>query len=535
MMRFAYLVSAGVCLSALAPLFAQSQTTTQLAVDPWQGTVEWSEAEGTLSVVEAPVHGAALIRQDGTLVYTPTLGGDFWTVGSDRLTVSEDLDGVVTTHRLALRASSPTVGPPTTHFEGEPLPTEVDINEQLWFGAAGALLGEGGMRIALDGTGTEAYLHYSVEESYLGDPNNTDAGCADLRMGLGDRGIRLPDAACEAEEGGFQVCVLTLLSARATSGGERFRIEAGLSSTETLLRGVAFDSEGARHASAWIPVTDNQHEIRLDWWTGEDGGMRLRIDERTRAEIRGVASLGLEVDEVRIGAPINPPGASFNLKMDAITVREGPVAHDYEELTADPFESDLSAWETMGTSRGDITVTPAAAITGLAGLELDLQPGSDWGSWILDRQPSGDRSAGVRFLVDATYLEMGLGETMALVLAHPEDYGPSVASRFLVRLWDSPTGLRIRASAHDDQGGRHDLPYASLPDGPHRVELTWRAASEVDRYDGRLRLWLDGTLIGELTDLDNDTAVIESIRFGAMYVQDGTHDILYLDDFESWQ
>lgn len=535
MMRFAYVVSAGVCLAALAPLSAEPLPPVELTVDPWQGVVAWSPPAGeTLVSLEKPVHGSAEI-ESGQVVYTPTPGGDFWSVGSDRwIVMVATSEGALVHRRLTARAGSPIEGPPTTHFEpGEALPPTHDDFGQIEIGAAGALLGEGGALIALDGKGREAYFEYQVIPHGFRGTNNSDAGCADLRMGLGTPESFTVDN-CQQDINGVTGCSMVLISAVPTvAEAELFRLELGVTSSETLLRGVAYDAWGGSTAMPWTAVSGGSQEVRMDWWTGDSGGMRLRIDGRVRGEIRDVASPGIYVGEMRVGAPVSSPGLGLDLAIDAIRVRNGHLEHDSGHVTADPFEEDLALWHAVGTAGGGVSVARAAALGGYSGLELALGAGG-WGAWILDRTPAGEDAAGLRFRLDTDALIMADDDILNLVHGQPTD-GPGVESRFLVRLWQKDDALKIRASTHDDYGVHYNTPYAVLSAGDHLVELTWRAASEVGSSDGRLRFWLDGQLIGELTALDNYSLAIESVRFGAMFLKPGTGGTLYLDEFESWR
>ena len=67
----------------------------------------------------------------------------------------------------------------------------------------------------------------------------------------------------------------------------------------------------------------------------------------------------------------------------------------------------------------------------------------------------------------------------------------------------------------------------------YAVGAAWEAAGGVDATDGSLEFYLNGELQQEITDVDNDTHVIDSVRLGAMGVDAGTSGELYFDDFES--
>ncbi|MEM6793247.1 MAG: hypothetical protein AAF725_04665 [Acidobacteriota bacterium] len=544
-MRLATAVSACLILFSLHARGAQA-ADYEITADSAQGEVSWAPPSGVPISVEGARHGTAAIV-GASVTYSPTPGGDFWTVGSERLLVRvahETTSGSV--YALKILAGSPGFGPPTTHFEaGETLPPIEGLDTQVFLRPAGALLGDVGAHIVLDGSGDPAFVQYRLD-GFLdtgpsgdpnGDPNSTPAGCADLRMAI-DSGTRALLTECQGESDTVNCGALSLLKALTADGVELFRIEVGLTATSTQFRALAFEPGGSRRATPWVTTSALPHEVRLDWWTEGSGGARLRIDGRVRGELRGLNMADLSVADLRIGAPDSAPGSSHNLAVDAITVRSGDAAREVSPGTADAFESDLSSWNAMSEAAGFLRVSAAAALGGDSGLEIDFDEHSGgWGAWILDTVPDSSASMGLRFRIDAADLEIPQNQTLVLALGQTSN-GETVASRFMIRLWQSPSGqTRIRASARDDSDTRHVLPYVSLG-GPgvnhHQVELEWRAAREPGSEDGWLRFWLDGALIGELTELDNDELFVNSLRFGAMFVASGTRGELRLDEFESW-
>ena len=67
------------------------------------------------------------------------------------------------------------------------------------------------------------------------------------------------------------------------------------------------------------------------------------------------------------------------------------------------------------------------------------------------------------------------------------------------------------------------------------VEVEWLAATRPAAANGRLRLWVDGTIAGELSGLANGDSKVESVRLGAKNVDPLTGGLLLYDDYESWR
>jgi len=74
----------------------------------------------------------------------------------------------------------------------------------------------------------------------------------------------------------------------------------------------------------------------------------------------------------------------------------------------------------------------------------------------------------------------------------------------------------------------------AIGDGPHSIELDWRAATAVGANNGGLTLWIDGVQQADLTGVDNDTLQIDRVRLGAVTgIDTGTRGTYYFDAFES--
>src|SRR5690606_21827360 len=93
---------------------------------------------------------------------------------------------------------------------------------------------------------------------------------------------------------------------------------------------------------------------------------------------------------------------------------------------------------------------------------------------------------------------------------------------------------RLRAAAVNDGTTWTQSEWFAISDGPHAVEIDWRAATGAGANNGGLTLWIDGQQVAVLTGIDNDTRRIELGALGPVFgVNSGTRGSYYFDAFES--
>ena len=99
------------------------------------------------------------------------------------------------------------------------------------------------------------------------------------------------------------------------------------------------------------------------------------------------------------------------------------------------------------------------------------------------------------------------------------------------------SGYEIRASAVTDASTSTftNLNWTTgVTDVPHKIEIEWQAASAPGANDGVLTLWLDGTQVGTVTTLDNDTRRVNAGQMGPVAgIDTGTRGTEYFDEFVS--
>ncbi len=198
-------------------------------------------------------------------------------------------------------------------------------------------------------------------------------------------------------------------------------------------------------------------------------------------------------------------------------------------LFSDNFESgDLSAWSAAQTDSGDLAVTDDAALRGSFGLRAVLDDSRP--IYVVDDTPAAETAYEVGFYFDPNGLSVVGSNPQVLLLA----LDPSGSDVFRAELRSHQRTYQVRVVALRDHG-QVATPWATVSNAPHFMVISWRAASTVQTHNGALQWWIDGDLKSGVTDLDNDTRRIDSVRWGAVRGVGGSRGTFYLDGFVSTQ
>lgn len=257
------------------------------------------------------------------------------------------------------------------------------------------------------------------------------------------------------------------------------------------------------NGGAWAEV-----QVDLSDFAGQDVLLRWRV-----ACDVSVAAEGWFVDDVRV---------FYGSECTA-------VAGD-DLLFDDSFEGgDLGAWDGTGGDTADLSVTAAAFLAGTSlGLAVDVADLDD--KFVVDDLPADQSSYRARFYFDPN----------ALVLPHNKRFKifqlrASDNRRLLTLVFREEAGSYVLlAKSHQDDATWAKTPWIDYDDAPHYVEIEWTRSSAPGASDGRLRMWIDGTLTSSVSGIDNDERGAIEARFGEVGGLDaGTTGTYYLDHFEA--
>ena len=97
---------------------------------------------------------------------------------------------------------------------------------------------------------------------------------------------------------------------------------------------------------------------------------------------------------------------------------------------------------------------------------------------------------------------------------------------------DFGSPIAFTAFAKNDGAGFSSVALTTTP-GAHLYRVEWEAASGVGTNDGSMFIYIDNVLVGSITSIDNDTKVVEGIRYGAAGVS-SVYGIALVDQCRWW-
>jgi hypothetical protein len=202
-----------------------------------------------------------------------------------------------------------------------------------------------------------------------------------------------------------------------------------------------------------------------------------------------------------------------------------------DQIFADGFETgNFSAWTSSSVDAGDLSVSAAAALVGSQGLQAFIDDNNAIS--VDDNTPNAEPRYRARFYFDPNSIPMVSGDAHMIFKAF---VGAGTSTEVLkIEFRQSGGAYQIRASIADDGSGFTQSSFFTISDGPHSIEIDWRAASAPGANNGGLTLWIDNVQQANLTGIDNDTRRVDTVRLGALSgVDNGTRGTYYFDAFES--
>ena len=197
-----------------------------------------------------------------------------------------------------------------------------------------------------------------------------------------------------------------------------------------------------------------------------------------------------------------------------------------DPIFADGFESgSFSAWSSVNTGAGDLSVTGSAALVGSNGMQAVINDTT--AMYTVDDSPNAEPRYRASFYFDPNSISMVDGNAHYILIGYDTVAVFNMDFRFFGGTY------QIRLRQQNDSQGTQSTAWATISDASHFIEMEWWAAT-AGANDGGVTLWMDGVQIGSLSGLDNDTRRIESVRLGAVSgIDAGTLGTYYLDAFES--
>ena len=149
--------------------------------------------------------------------------------------------------------------------------------------------------------------------------------------------------------------------------------------------------------------------------------------------------------------------------------------------------------------------------------------------FVQDDSPAAESLYRARFYVDLAGLTAGPGDSFEHFVA----YAAGGTGVFDLSLEDSGSAMALVATARDGSGAHSVTAVPVLPTSYFALELEWKA-SDPAAANGYLHLWVDGTEVAGLSGLDNETARIDTVRWGVVDgLESTTSGTMNLDEFVS--
>jgi RHS repeat-associated protein len=301
------------------------------------------------------------------------------------------------------------------------------------------------------------------------------------------------------------------------------------------LDGWASDPTRTSPESGWISIQDSPHAVEIEWWSASaqdvgDGGYKLWVDGILRFSTTTIKNFGQLAEYAKLGILLSPGSdATGAIYFDGFESRRNTyIGLDPSvpgpKLFSDGFESgNISTWSGNVPDGSSLTVTTGAAIVGTKGLQTAITDNND--KYVYDSQLSNEPRYRVRFYFDPNSLSMANLDTFTLF---------SAVNQATIELRYAAGDYQVHATIINDAGVTVNTAWVTITDGPHALELDWKASSAVGANDGSLYFWVDGIPQGSFTTIDNDTCRVNSVQMGAFGgVDTGTRGSVFFDGFES--
>ena len=201
-----------------------------------------------------------------------------------------------------------------------------------------------------------------------------------------------------------------------------------------------------------------------------------------------------------------------------------------DSIFSDDFDSgNLSKWSSATIDSGNLSALSALPYLGTYGLQAVIPIATGTATpnpkYVENDLPSSADSYRARFYVNPMGITMGASDTLDLF-----DGYSGTTNAFKVQLQEPTSGTyNVRAGVMSNTSlwsYTNWVPVTS--NGWSAAEINYQAQTS-----GSLTLYIDGTSQPALTNINNGTWTITSVRLGVQSMVSTTHGTLYFDSFES--
>jgi RHS repeat-associated protein len=307
------------------------------------------------------------------------------------------------------------------------------------------------------------------------------------------------------------------------------------------------DAGATNGLPSWKTISDGPHSIEIEWKAAtaagaNNGVLTLWVDGTQTGSIAYIDNDTLRVDFVNFGAvygiDTTTRGTTYSdafesrrqtyIGPDPNAATPPPPPAKPDALFSDGFETGtLAAWSYNVNDGGDLAASTSAAILGTYGMRALLD--DNVAIYVRDYSPWDETHYRARFYFDPNSVPMANGDWHSIFrgFGHADTY-----FRLLFRF--AAGDYQVRAEVSTDLWSWFNTAWFTLTDGPHALEIDWKAATAAGANNGLLTLWVDGTQQATFTTIDNDTHLIQAVDLGPYAgVSTGTRGTTYTDGFVS--
>ena len=314
---------------------------------------------------------------------------------------------------------------------------------------------------------------------------------------------------------------------------------------------------GADDAGNWLEsdsvlITDAWQAIEIEWQAASapganNGSMKLWIGDQLAASIENIDNDIQSIKSVTFGAMtdmidatgtmyfdafVSYKGEHIGLDPNALAVSPAPARPDL--LFADNFESgDLSHWNTILSTLdgGDLSASALAENQSNFGLQALIDDTVNLK--LVDTSPADEKQYRARFYFHPNSLAMNAGSAHFIFEGIN---GYAITAIFRMELLFESGAYKLRPSVMNDAYSNINGSKYAISNDWHVVEIEWRTATASGANNGLLSTWIDNTLMGTISNVDNDDKNLQKldlVRLGATVVDAPTSGSMLFDHFES--
>jgi len=201
-------------------------------------------------------------------------------------------------------------------------------------------------------------------------------------------------------------------------------------------------------------------------------------------------------------------------------------------IFANSFEDDdcfTTQWSSCVDDGGDLNFNgPPLVATGSVSMSVIID--DNHVVYVASDHPIAEPRYRARFYFDPNSISMVNGDNHMIFIGYSGTSTQVV--RVLFRRYSN--NYQVRAALVNDGTSWTNSSWFTIADGPHYLEIDWKASTASGANNGGLTFWIDGVQKANLTGIDNDTRKIDQARLGAVNgIDSGTRGTYYFDDFVS--